>query len=93
MDYPEFEFTLVYLALPGEKFELDLTYNYDREEPYDLGDGYGHFAVAVEGLQGTHADLTEKGYNVTDLTGLSDGAANYFFVMDPDGYKIEIIQL
>ena len=39
LDYPEFEFTLVYLSLPGDDYELELTYNYDQEEPYDLGNG------------------------------------------------------
>lgn len=93
LDYPEFEFTLVYLSLPGEDYELELTYNYDREEPYDLGDGYGHTAIGVDNLEEFHDELSEKGYNVTDLTGLSDGAATFFFITDPDGYKIELIQL
>lgn len=92
-DYPDAEFTLVYMALPGEEYELELTYNYDREVPYDLGDGYGHTAIGVENLKEFHADLIDRGYEVTDLTGLSDGAANYFFALDPDGYKIEVIQL
>ncbi|MEY8292489.1 VOC family protein [Carnobacteriaceae bacterium 52-44] len=93
LDYPEAEFTLVYMALPGEDYELELTYNYDQEEPYDLGNGYGHIAIGVDDLKDMHDTLSEKGYDITDLTELSDGAANYFFVKDPDGYKIEIIQL
>ena len=93
LDYPEAEFTLVYMALPGEDYELELTYNYDQEEPYDLGNGYGHIAIGVDDLKDMHDTLSEKSYDVTDLTELSDGAANYFFVKDPDGYKIEIIQL
>ncbi len=92
-DFPNAEFTLVYLALPGEDYELELTYNYDREEPYDLGNGYGHMAIGVDDLKATHQELKEKGYEVTDLTGLTDGTVNYFFVIDPDGYKIELIQL
>lgn len=92
-DFPEAEFTLVYMALPGEEYELELTYNYDREEPYDLGNGYGHIAIGVEDLEGTHAEFKERGYNVTNLTGLTDGSVNYFFVTDPDGYKIEMIRL
>lgn len=92
-DYPDYEFTLVYLSLPGEDFELELTYNYDKEEPYDLGDGYGHLAIGVEDLEGTHEAFRQKGYDVTELTGLSDGSVSYFFVKDPDGYKTEVIQL
>lgn len=92
LDYPDAKFTLVYMALPGEDYELELTYNYDHE-PYDLGNGYGHIALGTENLAEKHQELLDKGYNVTDLTGLSDGAANYFFIIDPDGYKIEVIQL
>lgn len=93
LDYPDHKFTLVYLALPGDEVELELTYNYDQEEPYELGNGYGHIAIGVENLENTHEEYSQAGYDVTDLKGLSDGAASYFFIKDPDGYKIEIIQL
>lgn len=93
LDYPDYKFTLVYLALPGDEVELELTYNYDQEEPYDLGNGYGHIAIGVENLEDTHEEFSQSGLDVTELTGLSDGAASYFFIKDPDGYKIEIIQL
>ena len=93
LDYPEYKFTLVYLALPGDTYELELTYNYDQEEPYDLGNGYGHIAIGVNDLEDTHEEYSQSGYDVTDLKELSDGAASYFFIKDPDGYKIEIVQL
>lgn len=93
LDYPEYKFTLVYLALPGDNYELELTYNYDQEEPYDLGNGYGHIAIGVNNLEDTHEEYSQSGYDVTDIKGLSDGAASYFFIKDPDGYKIEIVQL
>lgn len=93
LDYPEYKFTLVYLALPGDTYELELTYNYDQEEPYDLGNGYGHIAIGVNDLEDTYEEYSQSGYEVTDLKELSDGAASYFFIKDPDGYKIEIVQL
>lgn len=95
LDYPEFEFTLVYLELEKGGYQLELTYNYGQEEPYDLGNGYGHIAVGVESLEATRKGLEEKGYGeqVGKTMELSDGAARYFFVTDPDGYKIEVIQL
>lgn len=92
LDYPEFEFTLVYLELEPGGYQLELTYNYDQAEPYDLGNGYGHIAIGVDGLETFRNDLTGKGYTVGDVMELSDGAARYFFVQDPDGYKIEVIQ-
>lgn len=93
LDYPDYEFTLVYLALPGDDVELELTYNYDQKKSYELGDGYGHIAIGVENLETTHEEYNQSGYEVTELKELSDGAASFFFIKDPDGYKIEVIQL
>lgn len=92
LDYPDYKFTLVYLALEGDDYELELTYNYNQEVPYELGNGYGHIAIGVDNLEETQKELKEKGYEVTDIKGLQDNAANYFFLFDPDKYKIEIIQ-
>ncbi|MGT2757293.1 lactoylglutathione lyase [Streptococcus ovuberis] len=90
-DFPDHQFTLVYLTLPGDDYELELTYNYDHG-PYDLGDGYGHIAISVEDLEGLHAKHLEAGYEVTDLKGLPGTQPSYYFILDPDGYKIEIIR-
>ncbi len=94
LDYPDDEFTLVYLELEKNGHQLELTYNYDQEEPYEIGNGYGHIAMGVDNLEAFRQELTDKGYGdqVGDIMSLSDGAARYFFVTDPDGYKIEIIQ-
>ena len=83
-DFPEYKFTLDY--------ELELTYNYDHEV-YDLGNGYGHIAVGVDDLEATHQAHKEAGYNVTDLSGLPGKPKMYYFITDPDGYKIEVIRL
>ncbi|EHJ55611.1 lactoylglutathione lyase [Streptococcus urinalis FB127-CNA-2] len=91
-DFPESKFTLVYLALEGEDYELELTYNYDHEA-YDLGDGYGHIAIGTEDLEATHEAHKKAGYTVTDIKGLTDKSARFYFVQDPDGYKIEVIDL
>lgn len=91
-DYPDSKFTLVYLAIEKGGYELELTYNYNQVEPYELGNGYGHIAIGVDDLKATHQEYKASGSEVTDLKGLSDGAANYFFILDPDGYKIEVIQ-
>ena len=90
-DFKEYKFTLVYLTLPGSDYELELTYNYDHGA-YDLGDGYGHIAISSADLEGLHAEHVAKGYDVTELKGLPGNPANYYFVKDPDGYKIEIIR-
>jgi len=88
-------FTLVYLRNPEASFELELTINHDRKEPYALGDGYGHIAFAVEDLAAEHARFEREGLQPNPIKEFfRDGAllARFFFVQDPDGYKIEVLQ-
>ena len=91
-DFPEHKFTLVYLSDEAGNFEIELTYNYDTEKPYDLGNGFSHFALTVDDLEGSHRRHGEMGYEVTDLKGLPGSEPKYYFVSDPDGYKVEIIR-
>ncbi|MBO0450916.1 MULTISPECIES: lactoylglutathione lyase [Enterococcus] len=90
-DFPDSKFTLVYLTFPGDDYELELTYNYDHAA-YDLGDGYGHIAVRSEDIEKLHSEHKEKGFNVTDMKGLPGTDPSYYFITDPDGYKIEVIR-
>ncbi|MFK0332238.1 VOC family protein [Rhizobium sp. NPDC090275] len=88
-------FTLIYLSNRETGFELELTVNKGRVEPYNLGDGYGHLAVSVDEVAVEHKRLTEAGLNPGKLTELNrDGKllALFFFITDPDGYKIEVLQ-
>jgi lactoylglutathione lyase len=88
-------FTLIYLSNRETGFELELTVNKGRVEPYNLGDGYGHLAVSVDEVAVEHKSLTEAGLNPGKLVELNrDGKllALFFFIADPDGYKIEIMQ-
>ncbi len=88
-------FTLVYLRNPEVDFEVELTINHDRKEPYDLGDGYGHVAFAVEDLDAEHARFVTAGLSPNPIKEFHrDGAllARFFFIQDPDGYKIEVLQ-
>ena len=84
-------FTLVYLGDDHSDFELELTYNYDPEKPYDLGTGYGHIAVEVNDLLASYEEHKAKGYEVGPLKGLGD-TKDYYFLTDPDGYKIEVMR-
>ena len=91
-EFPENKFDLIYLANEIGGYEVELTYNYDVEKPYELGNGYGHMAIGVEDLEGMRDKHIELGYEVTDLKGLPGDKPNYYFVTDPDGYKIEVIR-
>lgn len=88
-------FTLVYLSNPETEFELELTVNKDQTEPYDLGNGYGHLAVSVDDLDVEHARFETEGLNPRKLVEFApDGklVARFFFVADPDGYEIEVLE-
>ena len=93
LDFPDF--TLVYLANGESGTELELTVNKGRTEPYDLGDGYGHVAFTVDDVDAEHARLTDLGYQPRKLVDFAPGGeviARFFFVADPDGYQIEVLQ-
>ncbi|KPU84147.1 lactoylglutathione lyase [Marinosulfonomonas sp. PRT-SC04] len=88
-------FTLVYLRSPEADFELELTVNKDRTEPYDLGDGYGHIAFCVDDLEAEHARFEAAGFKPRKVVEFErDGVllAKFFFVTDPDGYEVEMLQ-
>lgn len=88
-------FTLLYLRNDSSPFELELTVNHDRTEPYVLGDGYGHLAVAVDDLGAEHARMAQQGLSPGPIRELEHrGAllARFFFMQDPDGYRIEVLQ-
>ena len=53
-------FALIYLRHPSSPFELELTVNFDRKEPYVLGDGYGHLAVVVDDVDAEHARFEQQ---------------------------------
>ena len=92
-DFPDYEFTLVYLSDEKGGYELELTYNYNPEKPYELGNGFSHIAVGTTNLEAEHARHTAFGYEVTPLKGLPGEAPHYYFVTDPDGYKVEVIKI
>jgi lactoylglutathione lyase len=88
-------FTLIYLRNATSTFEVELTINAGRTEPYALGDGYGHLAVAVDDLEAEHARVAEAGLNPTPLRTIEHAGkplGRYFFLQDPDGYRIEVLQ-
>jgi lactoylglutathione lyase len=88
-------FTLIYLRNEAADFEIELTVNHDRERPHEIGDGYGHIALAVEDLETEHRRFEAEGLKPSGVKEFfRKGAllAKFFFVVDPDGYKIEVLQ-
>lgn len=93
LDFPDF--SLVYLRNEESDTEIELTWNKGREEPYTHGDGYGHVAVVVPDVTARHAELTAAGYAPLPVKEFKSGSellARFFFIQDPDGYKIEVLE-
>jgi lactoylglutathione lyase len=95
-DHFDFDgFALVYLRNAENDFEIELTLNKGREEAYTHGDGYGHVAVCVEDCHAEQERFAALGLNPNDVKEFHrDGElmARFFFVQDPDGYKIEVLE-
>ena len=94
LDFPSF--TLVYLRNAENDAEIELTWNKGRTEPYTHGDGYGHVGVCVPDAVVDRARLAGLGYSPLDIKEFKadDGSliARYFFIQDPDGYKVEVLE-
>jgi lactoylglutathione lyase len=94
-DYPDGKFTLAFVGYGDESDHtvLELTQNWDTES-YDLGDAYGHIALGVEDIYTACSEIETKGGTVTRPPGpMKHGKTVIAFVADPDGYKVELIQL
>jgi len=84
----------LYMGLPGGGDVLELTVNRGREEPYDLGTGYNHMALAVDDIATTLGRLEDVGVQPEKAPyrpGGRDDLPLIAFVADPDGYRIELI--
>lgn len=92
LDFPTF--TLVYLGNEESPAEIELTYNKNQSEAYDHGTAYGHVAFSVTDLESSHAAMEALGLTPAPIKQLEHGEhiAKFFFVSDPDGYKIEVLQ-
>jgi lactoylglutathione lyase len=89
------DFALIYLRHPSSSFELELTANFGRKEPYSHGDGYGHIAVVVDDIEAERVRFEKEQLSpgpLRDFKHEDKTLARFFFVTDPDGYKIEVIQ-
>jgi lactoylglutathione lyase len=94
-EYPDGKFTLAFVGYGDESDTtvLELTYNWGVTE-YNLGDAYGHIAIGVDDIYGTCEEIKARGGKVSREPGpMKHGSTVIAFVQDPDGYKVELIQL
>ena len=94
-EVPEGKYTLSFVGYGDEASTsvLELTYNWGKDDGYELGTGFGHLAVAVPDVAATCANLRQAGARITREPGpVKFGTTIIAFVEDPDGYKIELVQ-
>ncbi len=94
-DYPGGKFTLAFVGYGGEADHtvIELTHNWDQDEPYDLGTGFGHVAIGVPDIYATCERLKAEGVPIPRPPGpMKHGTTVIAFIEDPDGYKIELIE-
>ncbi len=93
---PEYRYSLAFVGFADEASGaavIELTYNWDTDS-YDLGTGYGHVAIGDEDIYARCAAIEAAGGKVTRQPGpVAGGTTEIAFVEDPDGYKIEFIQM
>jgi lactoylglutathione lyase len=85
----------VFMGLPedGPSPRLELTYNIGRDQPYEIGTGYGHIAITTPDLDQTLQRLAGQGIEPERPPyTVRDGGSRLCFVRDPDGYRIELIE-
>src|SRR2546425_8569388 len=87
----EIEATNYFFSMGSNDNVLELTFNHDGRT-YDMGDAYGHVAIAVDDLDETLARLKEQGIEPErEPYRVREGGSRLCFVRDPDGYRIELI--
>ena len=94
-DFETARFTLAFVGYGNEENHavIELTYNWDQTEPYDIGTAFGHFAIAVPDVYAVCDFMKEQGVPIPRPAGpLKDGLRDIAFIEDPDGYKIELVQ-
>jgi lactoylglutathione lyase len=94
-DSPEGRYTLAFVGY-GEESDstvLELTHNWDTDR-YELGSAYGHIAIGVEDIVATCDAIAAAGGRVVRPPGpVKHGTTVIAFVEDPDGYRIELIEI
>jgi lactoylglutathione lyase len=95
-EYPDGKFTNTFVGYDDDPRApmIELTYNWGHEKDYELGDAWGHIALAVDDIYGTCAKLEAAGVPVPRKPGpMKHGTTVIAFIRDPDNHSIELIEM
>lgn len=92
IELPQGKATLVFVGYDEREGTIELTYNHGREEPYTLGDGFSHLAIAVDDVTKTHDSLGAQGVKSHRAPFRLESGGTIAFIKDPDGYSIELVE-
>lgn len=95
-DYPEGKFSNLFVGYGDETGHtvVELTYNWDQEADYELGEAWGHLAIGVPDIEAACARLAEAGVPIPRPPGpMKHGTTVIAFAEDPDGRKVELIEV
>jgi len=94
-DFPDGKFTLAFVGYGPEEDSavVELTHNWDQQEDYEIGNGFGHLAIAVPDIYGTCEAMKNEGVKIPRPPGpMKHGTTVIAFIEDPDGYKVELVE-
>jgi lactoylglutathione lyase len=94
-DFPGGKFTLAFVGYGDEASAavVELTHNWEQDEAYEVGSGFGHLAIAVPDIYGACARMQDEGVTITREPGpMKHGKSVIAFIRDPDGYAIELVE-
>ncbi|HYZ63700.1 MAG TPA: lactoylglutathione lyase [Acetobacteraceae bacterium] len=94
-EVPDGKYTLAFVGYGDESSTavIELTYNWDQKDGYEIGTGFGHLAVGLPDVYKACEDLKKAGAKITREAGpVKFGTTVIAFVEDPDGYKVELVQ-
>src|SRR3972149_1770887 len=92
IELPQAKATLVFVGYDEKEGTIELTYNHGREEPYTIGDGFSHVAIAVDDVKKTHDSLVAQGVTSHRAPVRMETGRTIAFVKDPDGHSIELLE-
>ena len=94
-DFPTGKFTLAFVGYGEEANNtvIEFTHNWDQTDPYEVGNGFGHFAIGVSDVTAACDFLAAEGVEIPRPAGpMKHGGSVIAFIKDPDGYLIELVE-